>query len=75
MPVPVIERGVSEDPAIIEVGLTEVITGVTVGALTPRLATGEVPPPGAGLVTVTASVEAVDWSATVATNVSVVGLT
>jgi hypothetical protein len=50
---------VSEEPAMIELGDTDVITGVAVGALTERLATGEVPPPGAGFVTVTESVPAV----------------
>jgi hypothetical protein len=46
---------VSGDPTTIELGLTDMITGVGVPVPTVRLATGEVPPPGAGFVTVTAS--------------------
>lgn len=55
-PVPMTVIVVSGDPTTIEFGLTDVMTGVAVPVPTVRLATGEVPPPGAGLVTVTASV-------------------
>lgn len=63
---------VSPDPTINGLGTTEATTGVTGAAATASVVAGEVPPPGAGFVTVTVRVPAVAWSATVATNVRVV---
>ena len=40
-------------PATAELGVTEVITGVDVGGSTLRRADTEIPPPGAGLTTLT----------------------
>jgi hypothetical protein len=66
---------VSGEPATIELGVTDVRTGVWLGGAMVRTAIGDAPPPGGGLLTVTASWPVTDWSAIVATNVSVVGLT
>jgi len=55
-PVPRTVIVVSGDPAVIEFGLTDVMIGVGVPDPMVRLAVGEVPPPGGGLVTVTASI-------------------
>jgi len=46
-------------PARKLLGLTDVMTGVAVGGEMVRFVDGEVPPPGAGLVTVTARVPCV----------------
>lgn len=64
--------GVSGAPTINVLGETEVMTGC--GTPIERVATGEIPPPGAGLVTVTASDVCAAWSATVTANVKVVEL-
>ena len=61
------------DPAAVEAGDNAVIAGE--GLLIVKLAAVEVPPPGAGLTTVTAAVPAVVTSAAVIAALSCVALT
>jgi hypothetical protein len=67
-PVPATVMAVSADPARIEFGLIEAITGVVggaTGATTLRVAAVDVPPPGAAFTAVIARVPAADTSAAV----------
>jgi hypothetical protein len=72
-PVPLTVSGKAAPPATMPVGLSEVIVGA--GLLTVKLAAVEVPPPGAGFVTVTGTIPAVAMSPAGMDAVSCVALT
>jgi hypothetical protein len=61
--VPVTVTADADEPVTIAFGESAVIVGTTL--LTVSVATGELPPPGAGLVTITAKLPAVFTSAAV----------
>ena len=72
-PVPLMVRVCAPEPTATEVGEREVIAGT--GFPTEKFTTFDVPPPGAGFVTETGNVPAVETSASVSKTVSWVQLT